>query len=57
MCADAIVSAGKRMRGEDRVAKWREPIFQPIERFRVTFTPNGKRAFIPRDQVFSHNCR
>ena len=23
-----------------------------LERFRVTFTPNGKREFVPRDQVF-----
>ena len=24
----------------------------PIERFRVTFTPNGEREFVSRDQVF-----
>ena len=24
-----------------------------IERLRFTFTPNGKREFVPRDQVFS----
>ena len=23
-----------------------------IERLRFTFTPNGKREFVPRDQVF-----
>ena len=51
MCADARVSAGKRMRGEDCLAKWRE-IFKPIERFRVTFTPNDKPEFVPHDQVF-----
>ena len=25
---------------------------QLIERLRFTFTPNGKREFVPRDQVF-----
>ena len=24
-----------------------------IERLRFTFTPNGKREFVPRDEVFS----
>ena len=24
-----------------------------IEKLRFTFTPNGKREFVPRDQVFS----
>ena len=24
-----------------------------LERLRFTFTPNGKREFVPRDQVFS----
>ena len=23
-----------------------------IERLRFTFTPNGKREFVPRDQIF-----
>ena len=36
------------MRGEDWLGKWRE-IFKPIERFRVTFTQNGKREFVPPD--------
>ena len=25
-----------------------------LERFRVTFTPNGKREFVPHDQVFPY---
>ena len=28
------------------------PVFKPAERLRFTFTPNGKREFVPRDQVF-----
>ena len=26
--------------------------FATLERLRFTFTPNGKREFVPRDQVF-----
>ena len=26
--------------------------FMTLERLRFTFTPNGKREFVPRDQVF-----
>ena len=51
MLADASVSAGKRVRGEDCLTKWCD-IFKSIERFRVTFTPNGSREFVPHDQVF-----
>ena len=25
---------------------------ETIERLRITFTPNGKREFVPREQVF-----
>ena len=31
---------------------FREEARQLIERLRFTFTPNGKREFVPRDQVF-----
>jgi len=27
-----------------------------IERLRFTFTPNGEREFVPRDQVSPLNC-
>ena len=32
-------------------------LFEILERLRFTFTQNGKREFVPRDQVFSLNCR
>ena len=37
---------------DDLVRVWRELIECFIERLRFTFTPNGKREFVPRDRVF-----
>ena len=31
-------------------------LFEILERLRFTFTQNGKREFVPRDQGFFLNC-
>ena len=35
---------------------WKPPI-ERLERLTITFTSNGKRKFVPRDQVSPITCR
>ena len=52
----------KRTHSETEISKYTTSLswvyYEPLERFSITFTSNGKHEFVPRDQVYSFNtCR